>query len=295
MAGLCASLMCLWSTQAWCGDEVVYPAFESRTDTRYLDVLELLHLALEKTRPDYGSFSLRPSTMRMNEARALEALRTGVMVNVAFSSTSAEKERTYLPVRIPLRKGLLGYRLLLIHEDSQEKLAAVRSVADLRGLRVGQGLGWGDVAIYAANGIPVNTGNYDALFSMLDLGRFDIFPRGVGEIFREHDRVALSHRHLRVEPTLVLHYPWPYYFFVAPGAPRLAARLEAGLWRMVRDGSLDAIFFKYNAEMIRRARLHERRLIRLDNPFLPRETPLHDARLWFDPYKFRPGPRVEEP
>lgn len=287
---LCGCALCLWQLPVQAQDEVIYPAFESRNDPRYADVLELLRTALDKTAKEYGPYRLRPSTLRMNHARALEELRTGRLVNVVSSPTSTEKEQSYIPIRIPLRKGLLGYRLLLIHEDSQEKLREVREVADLRTLRVGQGLGWGDIAIYAANGIPVNTGNYEALFSMLDLGRFDIFPRGIGEIFREYDKVALSHRHLRVDDTLVLHYPWPYYFFVSKSTPWLAERIEKGLRQMLRDGSLDAIFFKYNADMIRRARLHERRMIQLVNPFLPKETPLHDSRLWYDPMR-TPAPR----
>ncbi|GEM_PF-5787064 len=52
---------------------------------------------------------------------------------------------------------------------------------------------------------------------------------------------------------------------------------------MMKDGSFDAIFMKYNRRSTIKANLKNRRIIRLVNPDLPKDTPLNDPSLWFDP------------
>ncbi|WP_147296921.1 hypothetical protein [Chromobacterium violaceum] len=52
---------------------------------------------------------------------------------------------------------------------------------------------------------------------------------------------------------------------------------------MLKDGSYDRFFQQHYGASIRRADLDGRTLIRLDNPMLPKKTPLDDARLWYQP------------
>jgi ABC-type amino acid transport substrate-binding protein len=262
--------------------EIVYPAPESQRDKRYRDLVELLDGALART-ADQGPYRLRPSGIVMNEAREVLSLESGYELDVLWTATSVEKERAMLPVRIPLRKGLLGYRVALIAKDLQPQLDAVQTIDDLRRFRVGQGIGWGDLAIYDANAFTVVTANYDLLFRMVVSKRFDLLPRGVSEVFSEFDALSPEIPDLAVERHLLIEYPLPYYFFFRRTAPALAARVEAGLRAMIADGGFDANFHKYNDEAIRRADLAHRRVIRLENPFLPPETPLKDRSLWFDP------------
>ncbi|MBI3146437.1 MAG: amino acid ABC transporter substrate-binding protein, partial [Pseudogulbenkiania sp.] len=187
-------------------------------------------------------------------------------------------------VRIPIEKGLLGYRVALISQDRQPAIDRVRTLADLRKLTIGQGIGWGDTDLYRYNGVKVFEANYNSLFSMVSSGRFDLFPRGVGEVFAEYDAYSGRHPKLAIEKNLVLYYPWPYYFFFnrKTGAP-LANRVEEGLRMMIRDGSFDTWFQNHYGAAIRRANLAGRRIIRLENPSLPEATPLDDASLWYKP------------
>jgi len=83
----------------------------------------------------------------MNEARYLEELRVKAQINVAWSSTSPEKEQIYLPIRIPLRKGILGYRVRLIAKGKQAESTKSRLFDDLRKYVIGQGIGWGDIRL----------------------------------------------------------------------------------------------------------------------------------------------------
>ncbi len=265
---------------------VVYPAYEVAGDVRFDDLIELLRGALERTASDFGPYSLTPSERGMNEARYLVELSSeGKLVNVVWSSTSAQKEVQFLPIRIPLRKGLLGYRIALIAKSSQARIDQAKTLTDLKHFTIGQGNGWGDVDIYRANGFSVVSAQYGNLFEMVDNGRFDLFPRGIGEIFPEFAQHGKDNANLAIEKNLLIYYPWPYYFFFNRQDEALKARVETGLRRMMKDGSFDAIFQKYNGAAIRLADLKNRRVIRITNHLLPKETPLNDATLWFDPSK----------
>jgi hypothetical protein len=258
---------------------VRFPAYDSANTPRFRPYVELLQHALDRTAAKYGPARALPSSLRMTEARYALELEGG-RLDVIWGSTSIEREERLLPVRIPLDKGLLSYRIAFIDGSQQGRIDEVKTLAQLRGLQIGQGVGWGDVDVYRFNGIPVQTAAYESLFSMVAGGRFDLFPRGIGEVFEEFAVYAPHLPKLAIEHNLALFYPWPYYFFFNRNNAALAARVEEGLREMIRDGSFETLFRKNYGEAIRRANLAHRRLIRLENPFLPAGTPLTDPTLW---------------
>jgi len=289
LTGICMLLFCMcvsaWpkSAESAAVTRVVHPADEEKGDPRFNDVKEILRLALEKTVAEFGPFELRASSQHTNGLRYLNNLANDSDLNVVWSSTTEDKERNYLPIRIPLRKGLLGYRLLLVHKDQQALLKDVKNLGDLKKFSVGQGVGWDDVKLYEANGIAVVEAKYSNLFRMLSYKRFDFFPRGINEIFTELNKESAQNPDLVIDENLLIHYPWPYYFFVSKSNPQLQKRLELGLRKMIKDGSFDAIFWKYNGKAIEAVNFKKRRIIHMKNHLLPKETPLNDAALWFRP------------
>ena len=101
-------------------------------------------------------------------------------------TTSIARENALRPIRIPLDKGLTGYRLFLIKADTQAWTDPVRTLPQLQTLSIGQGATWVDSDILRANGFRVVTApTYELLLPMLDSGRFDLFSRGVNEISHE--------------------------------------------------------------------------------------------------------------
>jgi len=263
--------------------QVVYPSPQSSSDTRFNDLIEILTTALEKTEASHGPFTLQPSEFVMREGRQLTELSAGRRLNVVWSSTSHDKERELLPIRIPLRKGILGYRVALIHKDNQSKIDQIKTLNDLRLSRLGQGTGWGDVHIYEHNGIPVTTTSYDALFKMVDANRLDLFPRGINEVFAEHAIRHDDNPNLVVEKNLLIYYPWPYYFFFNKDNEVLKERIESGIRTMIADGSFDEIFWRFNGNFIQQANTTQRRVITIENHLMPELTPVKDQQLWFDP------------
>jgi hypothetical protein len=272
----------------------IYPRSESAVDSQVVYDYELLREALEATVGTHGPYELRPSAPAMNQARAADEIAAGsTLVNVFARSTTIEHEQRLLPVRIPIDKGLLSYRVFLIRADMQPKFSAVNSLDDLRTYSVGSYATWADTRILREAGFKVITGDsYEGLFRMLVARRFDFFSRSADEALREFDERRELLPEMRVEENLLLHFPSTRFFFVqrSEEGARLAARIEVGLNRMIRDGSFDALFFKYKGPLIERAHLKTRRMFNIDNPVMSPETQaMRKLRpeLWYDPVKGR--------
>ncbi len=204
-------------------------------------------------------------------------------LDLMWTMTTDEREAQLLPVRIPIDKGLIGWRIALLRQDNAGLFKPVRRLSDLRLFSAGQEHDWPDTPILRSNVLTVVTSSsYDALFGMLKAKRFDYFPRGVTEVWHELDSRPDSG--LVADEEVVLHYPAAMYFFVSPRQPRLAEDLRAGLEKAVADGSFDKLFQRYQQGAIQRANLKKRRVIELANPLLkPDSLPLHRPELWFKP------------
>lgn len=252
-------------------------------DSRNDYFMAMLKLALEKT-PEDGPWSLQPAEESMSQSRALQRLSEGDGIDVMWSVTSRAREQQNRAIRIPLLKGLMGYRLLLIRAEDQPWFRRVQTLDQLRELRAGQGHDWPDTEILRANGLSVeSSADYNSLFRMLKQGRFDYLPRAINEPWAELE--ARPDEGLAVEEELLLYYPTAEYFFVNPDNEALADRLERGLRRAIEDGSFDRLFREHpvNANAFGRAGILKRRVIRLDNPLLPEQTPFSETHLWWPP------------
>ncbi|MCG2585957.1 ABC transporter substrate-binding protein [Massilia sp. TS11] len=238
--------------------------------------IAVLRLALERSGQHY---TLQAVHLRMVQERELtEVAKAGGQIDILSSMTTHERELALLPVRIPIDKGLLGWRIALTRDAQQ--MRAVRALPDLARLRAGQGAGWPDADILRANGLPVLTAPFGAnLVQMLDAGRFDYYPLSLLEV---NDAQQL-HPALAVDPYLVLHYPAALYFFVRKDNLSLAEAVRRGLEKAIADGSFERLFQQTFGADLRRARLSERRILHLKNPLLPAATPLARKELWLTP------------
>lgn len=267
---------------------IIFPQYLSAYNSRYDYDWAVLRMALEKTVASHGPFTMHQSEETWSPQRVYLDMRLPQgRINVMARPAAPEFERTFLPVRIPIDRGLLGFRVFLVRADDLARFAAVRSLHDLRKLRAGLGKGWVDIEVLRAAGIEVIEGsNYQSLYTMLMAGRFDFFSRGVDEAPWEFSTRKEQFPQMAIEPTLMLRYPLPRYLYVrrnADGA-QLARRLQAGLEIMVQDGALQALFTKYKGPSIEILHLARRRMLSLTNPVLSPETPLHRPELWFTPH-----------
>ena len=272
---------------------VIHPAPESAGDNRYGYYWQLLDQALRETRRDFGPYVIRQASQPMNEARVVHELSGGSgSITVALHGNVSEWEQRLLPVRFPLDKGLLGYRVFLIRKQTQPAFDPVNTLADLRRFTIGQGRNWQDVTILRNAGLNVMEGeDYAGLFDMLGTGRFDLFSRSVTEVGSEVESHRRAHPDLVIERHLILYYPLTRYFYFARSTAgrALARRISIGLERMRKDGTFDKMFRRFVKPFDAEIKFTHRTLISIDNPLLTPEPPTNRRELWYDPYHRQPS------
>lgn len=254
------------------------------TDPNSRYIIGQLKNALSKIDTKYKLTILHEN---LTQARTNEEVKNQGLLNLCWTTSDPQIEQELRPIRIPILKGLLGYRILIINKKNQYKFSQVKTLDDLKQFTFGQGKTWTDTKILQANGLKVITTNkYPGLFHMVDGERFDAFPRGVNEPFGElAQRPDMTD--LKVEDTILLVYRMPFYLFVSRDNPKLGNDIETGLNRAIADGSFDKIFYSEPniKDVLDKANMKNRRIFNLTNPFLTKETPLDREELWFDPQK----------
>ncbi len=106
----------------------------------------------------------------MEQGRVVRALADNKFVHVAAFAPSEDREAELIPIRIPVTKGLLGFRVCLVKADNLGKFQDIASLSDWKRkkITIGQGTHWPDTAILESNGLAViKSSQYQPLFEML--------------------------------------------------------------------------------------------------------------------------------
>jgi hypothetical protein len=261
--------ICSWSIASAAPLLIRFPPATSPQDVRYAYTIDLLHLALDLTG---GNYRMEPARLPMDNDRIIRELSTpGGLINVAWIQTTREREQQLLPVRFPIYRGLLGWRLLLIRSEDQPLFDRIDKLDALRRFSVGLQKGWPDVDIMESEHIPVTLSqSYDSLFTMLQKDRFDYMSRSILEIALESEQH--KGEGLAIEHGLMLHYSGDLYFFFSPTNHALAERVNAGLLKAWHNGAFAALFQRHWGKIIRAAHVEQRRILPLNNPLFP-DTP----------------------
>ncbi|WP_165857151.1 ABC transporter substrate-binding protein [Marinobacter sp. JSM 1782161] len=203
-------------------------------------------------------------------------------INLFFSGYSPEREQRLRQVDIPMTRGLLGVRLFAVDNARLDELSGIHSLDDLRQWRIGSGTGWPENTIMRQNGLDLKTSSYDNLWEMLNYERFDLFHRGIQEIFTELARPGREN--LAVLPGVALAFRYDYFLYVARDRTDLHDILLQGLQTAYRNGAFMDHFLSHPQirTALDQSRLQNRRLIRLA---LPESSALGriPARYWYTP------------
>lgn len=277
-------ILCLaLCTTSMAATRFTYISPESERDPRTTYDRELLRLALDKTRNAFGDYELVPAPP-MTKARERLSMQLDTFPNLfAMDSYSSTREGLGLAyVRFPIHLGIVSYRICFVSPQRQAAVSKVTDLEELRQFTFGQGRGWLDVEILRHAGLEVvEVEGYELLFRMVARGRFDLFCRGVSELHSEqltHTEVA----DLLVDDALLIYYPLPRVFYTNPNNRAALKRVEQGLQLAWQDGSLQALWRKSFGPAIAFAKLSQRRLLRLENPFL------EGIRFDYRPYFYNP-------
>ena len=243
--------------------------------------IKLLALALDQTGVSY---QLIPSDNFLSKGKALDRLQDNREINIVWGMTNVQREKDLLPIRIPIFKGLIGWRLLLIRKDMAERFTYIQQFEHLVKLSPLQGRDWPDTKILQSNGFDVITErNQTSLMKMLGRAQGDFFPRSIIEVWEELARSKVANEiQIQIQPSLGIRYPAAIYFFVNKKSVPLANLIETGLEKAIENGAYEALFVESYKTYIEKAQIENRTFYPLENAFLPEETPLDRKELWFD-------------
>ena len=235
---------------------------------------EVIIRALEITEAEYGPFTFERIDVDMTPSRALASMKAGNLINIFIAPASKIWEKSAIPIKVPIRQGLLSYRLLLVNKKDLHKFKQVKTFDDLKKFRVGLQSDWITTKIFKELGMNVVTAhNFEGLFLMLNKQRSDYIPRAIYEIYDEFNNRKTKLNNVVIEPTLALYLPMVSYVYVSANEPNIAKRVKSGLHKLAATGELKKIFNKYYEEDIKKANLQNRRLIKIKNPILEELKP----------------------
>lgn len=242
--------------------------------------LALIKLALSYSDTEYDILSI---SKEFSFARRVMETKEN-RISVLWGGAYLQKESGLQAIKIPIFKGLMGYRLFLISKSNKNAFSAIDRFSQLTKFTYGQGQGWADSAILSHNNLNVfEVDNYNNLFPMVAANRFDLLPRGSIEIWAELDN--RPHLGLAVEKNVALYYPLPFYFYVNKDNIALENDLSRGLNAAILDKSFDNLFYNFPLikEAIKKSRLNERKIFTLENPNFIGKNPFESEHYWHKP------------
>lgn len=228
--------------------------------------------ALEITKPEYGDYELEVVNLTMSNGRLHKSAIQGKIFNAVIVLTNELWNNSTIGIKVPVRLGLLSYRILLVNKENVAEFKDIENLQDLNAFSAGLTRGWETEKIYAYHDLNrVVTGHFAGIFLMLDKQRFDYIPRGVYEVYDELSARATGLNNVVVEPTLLVKIPTTTYLYVSPTEPRIGKRLNDGLQKMLKNGDLERLLLQFYQADIRRAKLKSRKVIHIPNPYYKKE------------------------
>lgn len=241
--------------------------------------LQLLERALEQAG---GKYHERPLGHYPPRGRDFLMMEQKDGIDIMWGSAREDREARFLPIRIPIFKGLIGWRIPLVMKNNIELFKNTSSLESMILFRPGQHFRWTDTKILKDNGVNVfEANNHGSLMDMLISNKFDYYPRAVIEI--EHEFEANKCKGVVIDSHIVIVYPTAFYFYVHKENTALANNLILGLEKMIASGEMDKLFSRHFSPIIKQLEIHKREVIYLQNNYVPELTPFTRKELWLDP------------
>jgi hypothetical protein len=257
-----------------CANNILINKPLSTLDTRYQYTYDLLSLIISVT-PEFGNGRVEQSLSYMTRSRTLLELISGEYIQVMAEAPQPEWDEKLIVVPIPIRKGIQGFRLFMVNEQSSKLINNVNKLENLFTLSTGSGKNWSTKRVLEKAGFNVVTGSdYNGLFGMLSKNRFSTFARGINEVYGELDTQKSTHPNLIIDENVLLYIPLATYFYITPKKPLIAERIKVGLLRLIESGAFNDFFYKNHCESIMKAQISKRKIFSIPNEFISEERML---------------------
>jgi len=273
------------------------PQPRSQYDLSQRYYVELLQKALKKGAKGRPIPGIKP-TMMMEQGRATRELLKGDLIDLFWVGTDVEKEQELRAIRIPLERGLMGFRKFTIRKDRQHDFDQIQNLQQLQQLTACQGAYWPDTEILTAAKLPVIAAPvYENIFKQVVARRCDYFPRGLHEGVVELTQRAALYPELIRYHDIMLHYPFAVYFFTTKPNEALALWLEQGLEAMINNGELLSHMQQHGltGHVFPLQAHNTKRWLELPNPRLAPSADPTNRRYWFVPADFQGQSKAIKP
>ncbi|MBU2883170.1 transporter substrate-binding domain-containing protein [Psychrosphaera sp. B3R10] len=214
---------------------------------------------------DFGGCKLEPVSVPMLQRRQLKSL-TQKKLDIVWTVTTAEREKNYRPIRIPLMKGFIGYRIATTNTNTKHHFTQPENLPAIKSLLAAQGHDWPDSTILRNNGFNVfETTLLDQIYQNVGRSIYDYTLRGVLETYSDLSNV--KGKNLHVDENLLFRYRSAIYYFVRAEDEALANKIQQALLVLIKNGTFDKIFYEFNdhQKIINDANLEQRHIIELQN------------------------------
>ena len=251
----------------------------SVNENRDVFELDLLKFLLQKS----GVTSKFIFTKPMSQERVSEELKKGTL-DIYWMGTSNKLETGLIPIRFPIYRGLLGYRIFIINKKNINKFKKIKNLNDLQQLVGIQDRGWNDIPILTHSGLKPIEAPYKSIYKMLDAGRnIDYFSRGMTEAYNELEGEIKKLPNLMVEENILLTYKYPLFYFISPHNKVLSNTLHKAFKQSFDDGSFFRFFNSHKViiNALKKVNLSSRVKINILNPFLSKETEQLGELYWY--------------
>ncbi|HAY94082.1 MAG TPA: hypothetical protein DCY70_09275, partial [Shewanella sp.] len=129
--GIIFCILSLWVLAnipvTYANDQFIINQSESKLDHRYQYTYDLLQLVIDATKADFGEASLQVSALIMSRNRIFRALQEGETINVIAEASNLQWNKQLIPIKIPIRKGIQGFRIFIIKKENVPRLAQITS------------------------------------------------------------------------------------------------------------------------------------------------------------------------
>lgn len=254
---------------------------QSAEDTSHQYFIELLQLAVSKLPESDGISSVEIVARDGLTHGSLFRLLELESIDILWGGTSADREKTLLPIRFPLMRGLLGYRVSITHKDNLQILRdAGAGIALKKACQVHY---WPDADILKDNDfVVIETQDYVRTFELTANKKCDYFPRAIFEGYGELAEAQRKFEDLVMFDDVIIHYPFPYYFFVKKGNNSLATLIEKGLRKASEDGSFSRMMENHplTKHVFPISKWRDKRVISLSNKTLTNASEYQRNRIW---------------
>ncbi len=238
-------------------------SFRPTSRSHYQDAV--LRLSLDKTRIDYGDYTISPIN-RISLSRATYTYANLITVLSYSKTPRISGEQIYIP--IPIDFGLTGYRICMANSANKKRISKVSSLESLKEFSIVQGTNWPDVRPLKANGFRVLETldlKNENLLKMTAAGRADIYCQSLSQYLEDYQEYK-GNLDIEIVESFALYYPMPRFFYLNADKTKEAKRIELGLQRSIADGSLKQLWLSYFKVAFETAHLEQRHIFKLHNP-----------------------------